>query len=169
MIKSMTKIGIGIEVVHETSRSDAAVITVPARQGATVAVPKLEIEGIEAVQNCGETGVGLGAEGMTDVSEVAQGLNVTDLLLEATQDGESKAGHGLGLPDAIEAVRESRPTAETVVKTAAGTVESVHDLIRELIDEMEAAAVLIYALIDAIGAVPVLDDNAADPERVVAA
>lgn len=152
----------------------AAVIIVQTRQGAIVVVPKLEIEGIEAVQSCGETGVGLGAEETTDVSEAAQGSDATDLLLEAAHGDEFEAGHALDLLGERGAAPESRPNDETVVEIAAGiaaeTGGSIHaHMLQEPTDVIEAAAVLVYALIDAIGAVPVLDDNAAGQEIVVAA
>lgn len=151
----------------------AAVIIVQTRQGAIVVVPKLEIEGIEAVQSCGETGVGLGAEETTDVSEVARGLDATGLLLEAAHGDEFEAGHALDLLGERGAVPESRPNDETVVGIAAGTAAetggSLRALMQEPTDVIEAAAVLVYALIDAIGAVPVLDDNAAGQEIAVAA
>lgn len=152
----------------------AAVIIVQTRQGAIVVVPKLEIEGIEAVQSCGETGVGLGAEETTDVSEAAQGSDATDLLLEAAHGDEFEAGHALDLLGERGAAPESRPNDETVVGIVAGTAaetgESIHaHMLQEPTDVIGAAAVLVYALIDAIGAVPVLDDNAAGQEIAVAA
>lgn len=169
-----TTTGIGIEAAHETRMIDVAVIIDQTRRGAIAVVPKLEIEGIEAVQSCGETGVDLGAEETTDVSEVAQGLGATDLLLEAAHGDEFEVGHALDLLGEREAVPESRPNDETVVGIAAGTAAetggSIHaHMLQEPIDVIEAAAVLVYALIDAIGAVPVLDDNAAGQEIVVAA
>lgn len=103
------------------------------------------------------------------MSEVARDLDATDLLLEATHDGEFEVGHELDLPDERGAVPESRPNDETVVGIVAGTGGSIRALMHGPIDATGAAAVLVYALIDAIGAVPVLDDSAADHERVVAA
>lgn len=169
-----TTTGIGIEAAHETRMIDAAVIIVQTRQGAIVVVPKLEIEGIEAVQSCGETGVGLGAEETTDVSEVARDLDATDLLLEAAHGDEFEAGHALDLLGEREAVLESRLNGETVVEITAGIAVGTGGSIRahmlqEPTDVIGAAAVLVYALIDAIGAVPVLDDNAAGQEIVAAA
>jgi hypothetical protein len=150
----MIKIRAGIEAVKKTLMTDVAVIIDPTRQSGTVVVPKLEIDGIGAVQNYGGIEVGLDTEGKTGVNEAARGLNVT-ALLEATRDGEYQAGHGLDLSNAREAVRESNPIAGTVVGTVAGTVENAH--------------ARMHVPTGGTGAVPVLlDDIVVDQEIVVA-
>lgn len=151
-----TRKRIGTEVVSETLMTGAAGIIVQTHQGAIEAAPASEIEGIGAVRDYAEKGVGPGAGGMTDVTEVAREPGATDLSLEALRAGDFEVDHGLDPSDGREAAHASRLTAgRTVVGTAVETVGSVRGLTGEPIDET--------------GADPGLDDSVAGRGTAAAA